>query len=29
QALDALSSKLWDEKSMVTDIPALGQCIAF
>jgi metallo-beta-lactamase family protein len=29
QALDALSSKLWDEKSMVTDIPALGQSIAF
>ncbi len=29
EALDALSQKLWDEKEMVTDIPALGHCIAF
>lgn len=29
EALDALSQKLWDEKNIVTDIPFIGQCIAF
>ena len=29
EALEALSQKLWDEKGLVTDIPYLGQCIAF
>jgi metallo-beta-lactamase family protein len=29
EALDALSQKLWNDKSIATDVPPIGQCIAF
>jgi metallo-beta-lactamase family protein len=29
EALETLSQKLWDDKSIETEIPYLGQCIAF